>query len=125
MKCVFVIDDEANVRHLLELLLRDAGFDVRAFGSPAEALTGLGARPPDLIISDQDLADEMNGVELIGKLREAAGQPVLPAMLLTGNVNSWNEGDEPEMAGVIVLRKPFGIVELQAQVERLLGVNAC
>ena len=123
MKSVCLVDDEANIRQLVELILKSMGCRVYAYGSPTKALDGIQDRRPDLIISDRHLSDSMCGIELIKRLREACGEPEIPAMLLTGSM-----GFDPEeearvslMEDVIMVKKPFNVMELRTQVEQMLA----
>ncbi len=43
---LLVVDGDVQIRRLLELSLRNAGFDVRAVATAPEALIAVGQRPP-------------------------------------------------------------------------------
>jgi len=66
---ILVVDDEPSARSGLEKLLKQAGYAVDAAGCGAKALTIAGERPPDVVITDLKMP-VMDGMELIGKLRE-------------------------------------------------------
>jgi two-component system phosphate regulon response regulator OmpR len=80
-KHILVVDDEANIRELLEEYLTQNGFRVTPVQSAMEAKKVARTDPPDLIISDLQL-EESDGLEMIASLKETL--PDTPMMLLTG-----------------------------------------
>ncbi len=81
---VLAVDDEADARHLLTMVLERCGAEVRACGSAAEALAALEDYEPDLLISDIGMPEE-DGYDLIRKVRarETDRTGRLPAVALT------------------------------------------
>jgi signal transduction histidine kinase/ActR/RegA family two-component response regulator len=66
---VLLVDDDADTRQSLEIVLREQGSRVRSAASVREALDAYGARPPDLVISDVGMPGE-NGYVLIRAIRD-------------------------------------------------------
>ena len=106
---VLVID---NVELLLVSMTRTLsgwGCEVQSARNMSEALQRAAQRWPDLVVSDHHLGDrEPNGIELIAGLRAQGlleGHPVLPALLMTGDVSAQLEAQAREV-GVQVLHKP-------------------
>jgi len=64
---VLIVDDEESMRHLLAVILRDRGYEVRAVSNGEDALKELAARDYDLVLSDVRMP-RMDGLAL---LREA------------------------------------------------------
>jgi len=82
---VMIVDDEADTREMLRLLMRQLGAEVRACGSSEEALSILSEWNPDVIVSDIEMPDE-DGYELIRKVRRLeanSGGRKVPAVALT------------------------------------------
>lgn len=73
---ILVIDDEVQIRRLLEITLESNNFKVESAGSAKEGLRIAASHPPDLIILDLGLPDE-NGQAVLKKLREWFTNPVL------------------------------------------------
>jgi two-component system response regulator FixJ len=117
---VHVIDDDDAVRGSLAFLLDGAGFETRAYASPLDVLDAA-AKSPDLglgcIVTDIRMP-QMNGLELVARLREAGVD--LPVVVITGH------GDLPlaieaMRAGVVdFLEKPFDDEALLAAVRRAI-----
>jgi signal transduction histidine kinase/ActR/RegA family two-component response regulator len=80
---VLVVDDEAEVREMLPLVLSQFGLRVTVAGSAAEALAALHRAPVDLLVADIGMPGE-DGYALIGKVRALNGRNGrLPAIALT------------------------------------------
>ncbi|HWN45280.1 MAG TPA: response regulator, partial [Thermoanaerobaculia bacterium] len=81
---VLAVDDEADARNLLALVLEQCGAEVRTCASAAEALAALADYEPDILVSDIGMPGE-NGYDLIKKVRawEADRGRRIPAVALT------------------------------------------
>ena len=86
---ILIIEDDPEVRDLLELLVRDEGHHVQYAhdGVAALALVERAKLKPDLILSDYNLPGGMNGVQATQKLRELIKLPV-PVIILTGDIST-------------------------------------
>ena len=80
---VLVVEDSLDTLDMLKLWLDSYGCEVMAATGGAEALKLAVERPLDLIISDIGLP-QIDGYELIRKLRKMAGLAGVPAIALTG-----------------------------------------
>lgn len=103
-RLVHVIDDDEAMRQSLEFLLDTAGYPARTYESAVQFLEHLEGLEPGCIVTDVRMP-EMNGLELVRRLRSAG--VALPVIVLTGH------GDVPlaveaMKAGVTdFLEKPF------------------
>jgi len=77
---ILVIDDEAEIREGLELLLKTEGYQVTMADTGQSGLARLGERPYDLLLLDVSLPDR-NGIELLKDIRRQ--NPNLPIVLIT------------------------------------------
>ncbi|RXK58977.1 response regulator [Lacibacter luteus] len=73
---ILVIDDEVQIRRLLEITLESNNFQVTSAADAKEGMRIAATHPPDLIILDLGLPDE-NGHIVLKKLREWFTKPVL------------------------------------------------
>ncbi|XXT16419.1 sigma-54 dependent transcriptional regulator [Sorangium sp. So ce429] len=118
---VLVVDDEASARSGLEKLLRQEGYAVDAAGDGVEALEIAAERPPDVVVTDLKMP-KMDGVALLGKLREQ--DPALPVIVVTafGDVSS---AVQAMRAGAEdYLTKPVDFDALLLSIERALERSA-
>lgn len=79
--CVFVVDDETVVSTTLAMILRNQGFNARAFSDPVEALQAACETPPDLVITDVAMP-VLSGIDLAIQLRELC--PDCKVLLFSG-----------------------------------------
>ena len=79
---VLVVDDEAGVRDLLGDILGDAGFEVIQAENGSEALSQAWRDCPDVVVLDV-IMPNMDGLEVLQKLRHCPTTRDLPVVLLT------------------------------------------
>jgi len=103
---VFVIDDEAQIRESLGMMLKQWQCNVTICSGEQEALEAMQRmrRAPDVIITDFRLANEKTGVEAIQQLQKKAGKKI-PALLLTGDTDPARVKEALD-AGFPLLNKP-------------------
>ena len=118
-RTILVVDDSATMRQLIGLTLRKVkGCRVLEAPNGAEAAARLGSGSIDLIITDIKMP-EMDGLELVRRVRGPLGLPDLPIIIVTAK---GEEGarDEGLRAGAnAYLTKPLLGVQLVDLVERL------
>jgi signal transduction histidine kinase len=85
---VVVVDDDAEIRNSMRLLLESWGCRYVGGATAAEVEDKLRAQglTPDAVIADYLLADAMDGLQAIDRLRAAHGR-YLPALVITGTPN--------------------------------------
>ena len=81
---ILVVDDEADARELVAIVLRSHGADVTTAASAEQALAALSTGAPQLMISDIGMPD-VDGYELMRRVRTMAGArgASIPAIALT------------------------------------------
>jgi two-component system, OmpR family, KDP operon response regulator KdpE len=73
---ILVIDDEVQIRRLLEITLGANGFKIHEAGSGKEGLIAAATYNPGLIILDLGLPDA-DGMEIMNKMREWYQKPII------------------------------------------------
>jgi two-component system, chemotaxis family, CheB/CheR fusion protein len=118
---ILIIEDDPEVRELLEVLLAEDGYKVTSApnGAAALKLAKKAKTAPDLILSDYNLPGAINGVEATGKLRELIGQPV-PVIILTGDISTAALRDIADH-DCVQLNKPVKPKMLFLAIRRLLA----
>jgi two-component system OmpR family response regulator len=114
---LLLVDDEDNLRSMLEAALRHNGFEVTPVDSGRAALESAKVDPPDLIVLDVMLPD-LDGFEVCRRLRSEGSR--IPVLFLTAR-----DGTEDKVRGLTLggddyLVKPFSIDELVARVQAVL-----
>ena len=104
-KRVLIVDDEPNVRLMLETTLSSVGYDVTAVGDGQSALDRLSCKRPDydLVLLDL-LMPRMDGMELLRQLR-ALGD-VIPVVILTAHGSIPEAVEAMKLGAIDFLTKP-------------------
>lgn len=114
---ILAVDDNENMRVLLQVVLEQAGYEVLLASSGEEALTVLRRRGmPHLALLDINMP-EMSGFELARSIRETSDLPVI-FLTAVDHERKVVEGLEQYADDYIV--KPFHVNELIARVQRVL-----
>jgi len=117
---ILVIEDDPEVRGLLELLLKEEGYYTTAApdGVAALELVAGGAVRPDLILADYNLPNGIGGLQAATKLREKLHHDI-PVIILTGDISTDTLRD---IAGhdCVQLSKPVKLNELTEAIQGLL-----
>ncbi|MGD1860498.1 MAG: sensor histidine kinase [Leptolyngbyaceae cyanobacterium] len=119
---VFVIDDSADNRFLLQALLEDEGYQITALESGQALLEEVGKSLPDLILLDI-MMPEMSGYEATRRLRAREDLPFIPILLVTAHERS-NVVEGLDTGADDFIRKPFNADELLARVRALLRLKS-
>jgi DNA-binding response OmpR family regulator len=116
---VLVVEDEAALRGLLDIAIRDIGnMESLACGTCAEALEKGPDFRPDLMVVDLQLTDG-DGIELIAALQARPALARVPAVLLTARPSSAKDRSQGNPAIAGVLGKPFDPMSLPRILTRL------
>jgi DNA-binding NtrC family response regulator len=117
MARVLVVDDDAISCQLLGEVLQQDGLPVLSATDPYDALERVRREPVDLAILDMRMP-QMNGFELMRRLREYA--PELPVIIMTA-FGSIDTAVEAISSGAVdYVSKPMNVEEIRAAVRRVL-----
>lgn len=119
MKHILSVDDEADIRELLQEVLTMKGYRVSTAGEPVQAKRIVQDDPPHLIIMDFQI-EEGDGFVLIEEFRKLA--PHTPVLLLTGTVFDRavvRDTIQKKVAGY--LDKTASLSMIVNEIQRLLG----
>lgn len=90
---IYVIDDSNSFLAGLKAILEVAAYEVKTFAQPTNALVSIEKDPPDVLICDLHMPD-INGFEVIRRIRQDINLTTLPILLMTGS----NESEAMEKA---------------------------
>ena len=120
MQRILIVDDNDDIRSMLELILRREGFDVASARDGEQALALYAERGADIVITDLFMP-ERDGIETIVALRDRYPEAKIIAM------SGWQSQRGPdylavarEIGAVGTLRKPFEPAELVSIVRKVL-----
>ena len=118
---ILVVDDEPNIRRLLEHHLLRRGYRVDLCSNGAEALQRIREHRPDLVVLDV-MMPEMDGFEVLGRMKEDPATVEIPVLMLTARStdddirSGWGFGAEWYMT------KPFNPEELCFVLARMVAI---
>src|SRR5258708_6226381 len=117
MPKILVIDDEADMRFAVRMLLERSGHSVIEAENGDNALAKLDEMIPDLVLLDMRLPG-MDGIQILQKLREK--QKDLPIIMVTGYGNVELAEQALQLGADHYLSKPFHNKELIGVIQQIL-----
>ncbi len=114
---VLVVDDDKAVRESLRRSLEFNGYDVVLAADGAEALAGIAAAAPDVVVMDV-MMPRLDGLETTRALRTAGND--LPILVLTARDAVGDRVEGLDAGADDYLTKPFALQELLARLRALL-----
>ena len=118
--CVFLVDDEADIRASLRLLLTAEGFATRTFAA-AEAFLADPGKKQGCLVADVRLPG-ISGLELLDEIRRR--QLRLPVIIMTGHADIPLAVRTMKAGAVDFLEKPFTAERLTESLRRALALGA-
>lgn len=118
---ILVVDDDAQNREGLQLLLESWGHRVVAAAGVDELVALIADVPgkPNLIVSDYRLREHETGIEAIDRVHEEYNDDGIPALLVSGDTDPARL-IEAAARSIPVLHKPVEVDALRSWVEKLL-----
>jgi two-component system phosphate regulon response regulator PhoB len=113
---VLIVDDEKDLRTLLDFNLRSAGWRTAQAESGAEAVARARSLKPQVLILDLNLPD-VSGVDVCRILRSDEATRDLPILMLTARGAEHDRVQGLEAGADDYLAKPFSVRELVLRVE--------
>ena len=115
---VLVVDDEANMRRVLEIMLSRRGFRTLSAADGREALEQLADTPVDLVVSDLRMPG-INGIELLRQLREAGNE--VPLIMITAQGSIESAVEAMRLGACDYLLRPFDVETLDLAIRRVFA----
>lgn len=110
---VLVVDDEDEVRQVLQEFLVAKGYEVHAAGSGLEALNALNTFRPDVVLLDVSMP-QMDGLETLQRI--VAREPTLPVIMVTANADIGITSKLLALGAADYIPKPFDLEYLDQAV---------
>ncbi len=117
-KSVLLAEDEPNIVESIRFLLQRAGFEVMVATDGRQALEMALAQRPNVLVLDLMLP-EMDGYEVLRKLRADPAGETLPVLILTAKGQRVDRETALENGADQFMTKPFANAEIVAAVSEL------
>jgi CheY-like chemotaxis protein len=117
---VLIVDDDSNIRDMLNLFLTHKGYTVATVANGQEALSTLrqAAELPELILLDL-MMPVMSGAEFRGVQRQEPALAAIPVAVISAAENLHDKA--PQLDADVYLAKPIDFAALLETVERYCG----
>lgn len=124
---ILVVEDEEDIRNLIQHHLEKAGFEIRVAGDGREAFRKIQESRPDLILLDLMLP-EMDGKDLTKLLKTRSETREIPIVMLTAKGEEVDRIVGFELGADDYIPKPFSprelVLRIQAVLKRMGNVGA-
>ena len=119
-RLVLIADDDEDILALVRATIERSGHEVMAVGDGAAALSAMAERRPDLAVLDIAMP-ELDGLEVLRRLRADEGTRDLPVILLTAQAQAADVERGFATGASAYVRKPFSPRDLATRVDELLA----
>ncbi|HET9884542.1 MAG TPA: response regulator [Candidatus Binatia bacterium] len=119
-RTIMVVDDNPDIITIVKTILEGKGYQVLSASSGQELLNLLTDRKPDLIILDI-MMPEMDGLEVLGRLKAVTETASIPVILLTAKVQYEDVLGGYKLGADYYITKPFTSTQLVNGINLLLG----
>ena len=116
MRSVLVVDDEPDIRSLLQEILEDEGYEVSVADTASAAQRAIDEQRPDLVLLDIWMPD-MDGVSLL-KSWKLGGTLAFPVIMISGHGTVETAVEATRHGAVDFIEKPVSLAKLLLTVER-------
>lgn len=117
---ILVVDDEAKMRRLLEIMLTQMDYAVLQAGNGLEALAVLASQTVDLIITDLKMP-HLDGIGLLKQLREQGNN--IPVIVVTAYGTVETAVDAMKYGASDYIVRPFELDAVEAAVQQALQLS--
>ncbi len=116
---ILIVDDEPDIRMLVEAILKDEGYEARCAGTSDEALAAYRLRRPDLVILDVWLqGSKLDGIGILEALHQEV--PRVPVVMISGHGTIETAVAAIQRGAYDFIEKPFNSDRLLLVVKRAL-----
>ena len=119
MQDIFCVEDDADIKELIEYTLSSSGFRVTGFDSAAAFWEGMKTKTPSLVLLDIMLPDE-DGMQILKKLKASGETASIPTIMLTAKSGQIDKIKALDGGADDYVTKPFDIPELISRINAVL-----
>jgi CheY-like chemotaxis protein len=117
---LLLADDSITIQKVVELVLAEEGYDIKATGDGENALSALSSFKPDVVLADIDMP-KMNGYQLCEKIKTNPATKNIPVILLAGAFEPLDDELARNVGADDFIVKPFESQELIDKIHAVLS----
>jgi DNA-binding response OmpR family regulator len=118
-KTILIVDDEPDIRSILDILLKSDGYNTMLADSGKSALDQVAQKVPDLILLDIIMPD-MDGYQVARQLRQDPATKNIPIIMVSARNEDIDEVLGLELGADDYIRKPFEPILVLARIKACL-----
>ncbi|HET7395529.1 MAG TPA: sigma-54 dependent transcriptional regulator [Gammaproteobacteria bacterium] len=118
---ILVVDDEADIRGMVQEILTEEGYKVRVAGNAAEARDARAKAEPDLVLLDIWMPD-MDGISLL-KEWTREGALAFPVVMMSGHGTVDTAIEATKLGALDFVEKPLSLAKLLRTVEHAIEIG--
>jgi DNA-binding response OmpR family regulator len=119
MSHILIVDDDSDIKNLMEFFLKKKGYEVTTASDGNKALEVLESVTPDLIIIDM-LMPGMDGVRTIEEMNKSAQNREIPVIMVSGARDEMDLMKGLLQRSIQYIEKPFSHDKLLTIIEQML-----
>lgn len=116
---IWCVEDDSSIRDIELYALNSAGFETRSFEDGLSCWNALKGEKPELLLLDVMLP-EMDGIELLKKIRESAILKDIPVIMATAKGQEYDRIMGLDLGADDYIVKPFSMMEMVSRVKAVL-----
>jgi CheY-like chemotaxis protein len=116
---LLLADDSITIQKVVELILSEEGFEIKAVNNGREALSAIPQFKPDVVLADIEMP-VMNGYQLCEKIKTNQDTKDIPVILLAGAFEPLDEEVAKNVMADDHIIKPFESLELINKINLVL-----
>src|SRR4030043_156480 len=120
---LLLADDSITIQKVVELILAEEGFEIRATNNGEEALAVIPSFKPDIILADIEMP-KINGYQLSEKIKQDPLMRGIPVILLAGAFEPIDEELAKQVNADDFIIKPFESQELISKINAALTISS-
>ena len=118
-KTILIVDDSANMRKIVSVILKNEGYEVIEGVDGADALTKLNCQKVHLIICDVNMPN-MDGISFVKEIKKSAEYKFIPIIMLTTESQERKKLEGQTAGAKAWVVKPFRNDQMLSAVSKLI-----
>lgn len=119
MQKIFIVEDDENIRGMMEYALGSAGFSADSFCCASDFWAAIRKNIPALILLDIMLPEE-DGIEILRKLKNSPAWSKIPVIMLTAKSTEYDKIKGLDLGADDYVGKPFSVLEVLSRIKAVL-----